>query len=515
MLGISTESTAKFLLDFCIKRLDYKQYLQSRHSEDHENRWANVEELLNQAADIADSGPQAGRGGLEESLPKIEGVEQQQLDGNNEALAAFLANITLSSDLQAKEDGQEQECITISTIHAAKGLEWPVVFIPAVYDGSIPHSRAEDTDEERRLLYVAMTRAQSLLYLTCPLQQSRSATETTLSSFLPPKLHRYFVKLGPDITDKVVRDMAKVLRRQPPSEEELVKGLQSLSEKESSQDNLWPADGSAKPRQWWDFEEKSVCSRKTSGSDIARSGSFQTHQKQKDDPRTCGTMIETTMTSSNSFTIASASMDFSTAAQQFAHTLPSKAEAEPRVMSREIPAQDGTAGSRSKKRKGKLGVGQASLTDFFAHNSFGRTVKLDTPKVSPEPDLPDFVETSLGTSSHAVPASFTAHRLSNKPGSLKRPRPLEEVSNSKRNEYCFLSSSPSRESHSYQAAEACRGAEAIVATNQEERLTKAFKPLTTMHKTSMDILQERKHVGVRKTLGVQRTMGGWENRKNK
>lgn len=53
------------------------------------------------------------------------------------------------------------------------GLEWPVVFIPAVYEGSIPHSRAEDKDEERRLLYVAMTRAQALLYMSCPVRNSQ------------------------------------------------------------------------------------------------------------------------------------------------------------------------------------------------------------------------------------------------------------------------------------------------------------------------------------------------------
>ena len=53
------------------------------------------------------------------------------------------------------------------------GLEWPVVFIPGVYQGSIPHSRAEDVDEERRLLYVAMTRAQALLYLSFPTKSSR------------------------------------------------------------------------------------------------------------------------------------------------------------------------------------------------------------------------------------------------------------------------------------------------------------------------------------------------------
>jgi superfamily I DNA/RNA helicase len=56
------------------------------------------------------------------------------------------------------------------------GLEWPVVFIPGLYQGSIPHSKAEDTDEERRLLYVAMTRAQGLLYMSYPTKGSTGGT---------------------------------------------------------------------------------------------------------------------------------------------------------------------------------------------------------------------------------------------------------------------------------------------------------------------------------------------------
>ena len=79
--------------------------------------------------------------------------------------------------------------VSIATCHAAKGLEWPVVFVPAVESGIFPSARSEDTEEERyapllplifayvakhcsyytiyrRLLYVACTRAQALLYLT-------------------------------------------------------------------------------------------------------------------------------------------------------------------------------------------------------------------------------------------------------------------------------------------------------------------------------------------------------------
>lgn len=51
------------------------------------------------------------------------------------------------------------------------------MFIPGVYQGSIPHLRAEDIDEERRLLYVAMTRAQALLYLSFPAKNSNGGKD--------------------------------------------------------------------------------------------------------------------------------------------------------------------------------------------------------------------------------------------------------------------------------------------------------------------------------------------------
>ena len=62
--------------------------------------------------------------------------------------------------------------VTISTIHSAKGLEWPVVFVNSLVDGMTPHHRSlddfEDLEEERKLFYVACSRAKSQLYLTAP-----------------------------------------------------------------------------------------------------------------------------------------------------------------------------------------------------------------------------------------------------------------------------------------------------------------------------------------------------------
>ena len=166
------------LLLYIIKKLDFEGYLKKTHEQDYDTRWANVEELLAQAADYpAHAGNDASI--VEDFvLPVIEDVQQDLGNSAEEALSRFLSNVALATEIQREDESDEngstrQARVTISTIHAAKGLEWPVVFIPSAYDGSIPHSRAEDTNEERRLLYVAMTRAQAMLYMSCPVKNSQ------------------------------------------------------------------------------------------------------------------------------------------------------------------------------------------------------------------------------------------------------------------------------------------------------------------------------------------------------
>lgn len=163
------------VLKYIIKKIGYRVYLERNHGLDHESRWANVEELMVQASDYDLSASEHSDWDTIDMLPQIEGLEQAKGNAGKEALSKFLANIMLATELQKEETRAEGEVVmqsqvTISTIHAAKGLEWPVVFIPSAYGGSIPHSRAEDTDEERRLLYVAMTRAQALLNISCPMK---------------------------------------------------------------------------------------------------------------------------------------------------------------------------------------------------------------------------------------------------------------------------------------------------------------------------------------------------------
>ncbi|WP_227764847.1 DNA helicase PcrA [Zhaonella formicivorans] len=86
----------------------------------------------------------------------------------DKTLDAFLAQISLVSDLDSYAEGEA--AVVLMTLHTAKGLEYPVVFLAGLEEGVFPHSRAlldePELEEERRLCYVGMTRAQEMLYMT-------------------------------------------------------------------------------------------------------------------------------------------------------------------------------------------------------------------------------------------------------------------------------------------------------------------------------------------------------------
>ncbi|KAM0277863.1 hypothetical protein ACHAQH_005495 [Verticillium albo-atrum] len=228
------------LIQNLLSQLNFQKYLQDMYPEEHETRWANVQEFINLAGDfVRDLSATAE----DDKLPTIDGV--QQVD-ETDALGRFLSNVALASDSQ-KGEAENKPMVTISTIHAAKGLEWPVVFVPAVYNGSIPHARADDLDEERRLLYVAMTRAQSLLYLSCPLYSSQAGgmggggEKAELSSFLPTEIHQSFSRRGPSFSTDVIQEVGRILGRADavPSAEKIFAQMPLL---ERLEDTLYPAD---------------------------------------------------------------------------------------------------------------------------------------------------------------------------------------------------------------------------------------------------------------------------------
>jgi len=139
---VSESEALPDLFDGLLARLEYKAYL-SDAFDDGDERWENVQELRGVAERSADLNP---LGGLE----------------------SFLEGVALVSDVDNLEEGPE--AVTLITLHQAKGLEFPVVFICGLEEGVLPHSRSFDNpaqlEEERRLAYVGVTRAKERLYLT-------------------------------------------------------------------------------------------------------------------------------------------------------------------------------------------------------------------------------------------------------------------------------------------------------------------------------------------------------------
>ncbi len=144
------------LFDLVVKKSGYKEYI--LNTPDGEERWENVLELGTVVRQYGDLEPEEG-------------------------LAAFLEGVTLVSDV----DGYDEKAgaVTLITLHQAKGLEFPVVFIVGLEDGILPHFKSfddpEQMEEERRLCYVGVTRAKQLVYLVRAFRRSLMGGSTVNS----------------------------------------------------------------------------------------------------------------------------------------------------------------------------------------------------------------------------------------------------------------------------------------------------------------------------------------------
>jgi DNA helicase-2/ATP-dependent DNA helicase PcrA len=131
-----------WLIDAVLERSGYKRYVVGEADRGQE-RWDNIQEFRASARDYGHLGVQDG-------------------------LTTFLESVALVSDVDNLKE--KADAITLITLHQAKGLEFPVVFIIGMEEGILPHIRSMDEagemEEERRLCYVGVTRAKERLYLT-------------------------------------------------------------------------------------------------------------------------------------------------------------------------------------------------------------------------------------------------------------------------------------------------------------------------------------------------------------
>lgn len=180
------------LLDEVIEDIDYYNYINDK-TEEGQDRWDNVLELRRLATEFQDLG-----------------------------LEAFLQQVALVSDQDTLEVSESAP--TLLTLHAAKGLEFPIVFIVGLIDGILPHVRSfEDEDamlEERRLFYVGITRAKERLYLVYPLNRRSYGT------LEPVEPSRYVVEIplsfleasGTSMSSHVAPGLSKPDTRHAPSQ---------------------------------------------------------------------------------------------------------------------------------------------------------------------------------------------------------------------------------------------------------------------------------------------------------
>ena len=176
------------MINDVIEEFKIKEHYQKQNTSDSNERWQNIEELINGMIDY----------------------DSEKEDAN---LTTFLEEVSLLTDIDKWNDKNEQ--VTLMTIHSSKGLEFPIVFIAGLEEGLFPISQYleqnEELEEERRLFYVGATRAMNKLYLSYSKMRRRfgaEVTQMTVSRFineLPENNIEYLQTNNDFLTNKAVK----------------------------------------------------------------------------------------------------------------------------------------------------------------------------------------------------------------------------------------------------------------------------------------------------------------------
>jgi len=212
--AVNTADILKFLID----RTGYIKLLEQEDTPEAFSRIENLRELVNAAMDSRDRG---------------------------ETLDQFLDHAALVSDADAYDEAAQ---ITLMTLHAAKGLEFPLVFLGGLEEGLFPHSRTflqpDDIEEERRLCYVGMTRAMDTLILTRAVYRRRYGTDLPEAS-IPS---RFLDEVPAGLVEELggSRRRATGSRAGAPAPHEPEHGSTHYAYEDEDQSATWA--GQAKPR---------------------------------------------------------------------------------------------------------------------------------------------------------------------------------------------------------------------------------------------------------------------------
>ncbi len=176
------------LIDAVVKRTGYLQLLLDEGTDEAISRIQNIDEFVNKAVEYDKTNP-----------------EQE------DALAGFLEEVALVADIDSYEEGEE--AVALMTLHSAKGLEFPYVFIIGMEEGIFPGYRAvmyggeKEIEEERRLCYVGITRAKEELFLT----HAKNRMQHGITQYNPPS--RFLKEIPADLVDMPTRQVSEMAKK--------------------------------------------------------------------------------------------------------------------------------------------------------------------------------------------------------------------------------------------------------------------------------------------------------------
>ena len=174
------------LIDAVVKRTGYLQILMAEGTDEALSRIQNIDEFVNKAAEFDKANP----------------------EGN---LEGFLEEVALVADIDSYEEGEE--AVALMTLHSAKGLEFPYVFIIGMEEGIFPGYRAvmyggeKEIEEERRLCYVGITRAKEELFLT----HAKNRMQHGITQYNPPS--RFLKEIPADLVDLPTRQVSEMAKK--------------------------------------------------------------------------------------------------------------------------------------------------------------------------------------------------------------------------------------------------------------------------------------------------------------
>ena len=178
--------SAAELIDTVVKRSGYMQLLMGEGTEEALSRLQNIDEFVSKAVEYDKNNPEGG-------------------------LMGFLEEVSLVADIDSYQPGED--AAVLMTLHSAKGLEFPYVFMIGMEEGMFPSYRAvvyggeKEVEEERRLCYVGITRAREELYLT----HAKSRMQHGITQYNPPS--RFLKEIPQDLVDMPTREISDMAKK--------------------------------------------------------------------------------------------------------------------------------------------------------------------------------------------------------------------------------------------------------------------------------------------------------------